>query len=334
MGTVWSTSYAGKMIFPRWSPEYFRWQFRWIDDRTPENLIAAYEGDALIGVLLGTGFTFRSQTKILPGAQWSWLSIHPDYRGRGIAKALDNERIRQSRDSHAPLIISFRFFGSKHSQAEQPPVNNVYKRFHSKVGNWVRVLDAARFANWTYSRLEALGARCTVPLAPRISGLPPEPGVRDYSSNDLDACLTLVRQSQSGASLWIDWSRDQLAHQLHGSQVTHTLVLQNGDAVEGMINFHLLPFQSRTVENVGIIDLLACGNVSHYDQTRLIRAAMTRMAELQAILVIKPRLGETPVWPLVRLGFVPQLDSSYLVLQSAGDPVPSPPPGPVHLLWR
>lgn len=334
VGSVWAASYAGKMIFPKWTADYFRWQFRWKDKQAPDYLLAAYDGDRLAGVLLGTDFAFRTKTDVLPGAQWSWLSIHHDYRGRGITKALDNERIRRHQTSHAPLSVSFRFFGSKHSQAEQLREDSPTKRFHGKIGNWARVLDAERFARWSYSRLEGMAARCIVPLAPRVRGIATGEGIREYASRDLDACLALVRQSQSKASLWIDWTRDQLAHQLGGSPVSQTLVLQENGSLEGLINFHILSMQSRTVEKVAIIDLMVFGKVSIARQTQLLRAVLSRLADQQVILIVKPRLGETPLWPLMRLWFAPQPDSSYLVLQSAGEPLPTLPAGPMHILWR
>lgn len=319
VGSVWAESYAGKMVFPHWTAEYFRWQFRWIDRQAPDYLLAAYDGDRLAGVLLGTAFTFRTHAEVLPGAQWSWLSIHHDYRGQGITKALNEERIARHRAHQAPLCVSFRFFGSKHSQAEQLRENTPHKRFHRKIGNWARVIDAERFARWTYSSLEGLAARCTVPLAPRVRGIAPENSIRQFAADDLDACLKLLKQSQSKASLWIDWTRDQLAHQLGGSPVSQTLVLQDGESIDGLINFHILPMQAKTVENVAIIDLIAFGPVSIARQTQLLRTAISRMAEQQAILVIKPRLGETPLWPLLRLWFAPQPDSSYLVFQALLD---------------
>jgi hypothetical protein len=334
VGTVWAASYSGRMIFPIWSADYFRWQFRWEGQQAPDYLLAAYDGNALAGVLLGTDFTFRTSAGPLPGAQWSWLSVHSDFRGRGIAKALNDERIRRQQRHQAPLIVSFRFFGSKHSQAEQHQDNSPSKRFHCKVGNWARILDSERFAQWTYSSLEALAARCTVPLAPRGKTIVPQDGIRDYSPDDLDACLALVRQSQSRASLWIDWTRDQLAHQLGRSPVNQTLVMQIRGSIEGLINFHVLLMQAKTIEKVAIIDLMIFGKVSVARQTKLLRAVRARLAEQQVMLILKPRLGETPHWPLLRDWFVPQPDSSYLVLQGAGEPLPTLPSGPLHVLWR
>src|ERR1700750_2253232 len=83
---VWTHSYAGRMTFPSWTTKFFEWQLRLDSDPSRQNLIAAYDGSVLVGVLLGTSLPFRSPAGLHAGSLWSWLSIHPDYRGRGIAK--------------------------------------------------------------------------------------------------------------------------------------------------------------------------------------------------------------------------------------------------------
>jgi len=334
VGMVWTRSYSGKMSFPKWTPDYFRWQFRWKEEQQPENLLAAYEGDTLLGVMLGTDYSFDLPGRVISGSLWSWLSIHPDHRGLGIAKALDDERVRRQQAKGAPLIVSYRFVGSQHSQAERPHSNSPQKRFHTKLGTWVRVLDAARFARWSYSRMEGLIAHCTVPFAPRIKGVPLHTSIQEYSPQDLDSCLVLLQQSQSSTTLGVHWTRESLSHHLSGSPVSQTLILRENNSVVGLINFHVLPFQARTIENIGIIDLIAFGKTSLVSQARLIRSALTRMDEQQVILALKLRSGDTPIAPLLMIGFAPQPASSFLVLQFTSDPIEIFPRGPMHLLWR
>ena len=114
---VWTHSYAGKMTFPSWMSNYFEWQFKLDSDPSRQNLIAAYDGPVLAGVLLGTNYPLRSPVGLHAGSHWSWLSIHPDYRSRGIAKLLDQERIVRQIAARSRLIVSYRYVGSRHSQA-------------------------------------------------------------------------------------------------------------------------------------------------------------------------------------------------------------------------
>ncbi len=334
VGLVWTSSYAGKMTFPKWTPDYFRWQLRLIGSQRPQNLLAAYEGTALVGVLLGTDYSFRTPMGVLPGSLWSWLSIHPDHRGKGIAKALDDERVRRQRANGSRLIVSYRYVGSKHSQAERPHTNSFQKRFHAKLGFWARVLDPARFARWHYSRVEGFLARLTGPLAPHLRTDPNETKIREFVNQDLDACLTLMQESQPVAAWGVDWDRASLAQHLCGSEVSQTLILLDNERISGLINFHVLPFQARTIEKVGVIDLMTFRDISSSGRIRLIRTVLSRMVEQNVILALKLRCGDTSAWPMLRTGFVPQPAESFLVLQWTGDPVEIPARSKAHLLWR
>ncbi len=334
VGLVWNHSYAGKMAFPRWTPEFFRWQFRWDMEGARENLLAAYEGTKLVGVLLGTDYMLESPAGIHPGSLWSWLSIHPDHRGQGIATELDQERVRRQQAQGAPLVFSFRQVGSRHSQAERPHTNSPQKRFHRKLGFWARVLAPDRFAQWHYSRFEGWLGRVLAPLA-RVRKAPGrDDSIREFSPADLDSCLSLLQESQSATALQIHWTPDTLRHHLSGSPISQTLVLEERGQITGLVNFHVLPFQARTVENVGVFDVIAFQGATLRGQYRLINAALRRMVQQEAVVTLKLRCGDTPAWPMLRTHFVPEFPETFLVLQSTGPPVDVPSRGGLHLLWR
>ena len=331
---VWEHSYAEKMTFPRWTPEFFQWQFRIGERENPQNLLAACEGETLVGVLLGADYSFRSPAGIHSGSHWSWLSVHPEHRGKGIAKALDEERVRRQRAAGSRLVVSYRYVGSRHSLAERPDRNSPSKKFHRKVGFWARVLNPPRFSRWNSNRLEGWLARLAAPMAhvPRTTSS--DSIIREFATEDLDACLRLVAASYSSMMLAIHWDRDLLRHQLCGSPVGQTLILEENGSISGLVNFHILPFQDRSVENVGLFDLIAFGEGSVKSQVRLINAALTRMVTQDVILALKIRCGDAAVWPMIRARFIPQPAESFLVLQWIGDPVEIPSTAPVHVLWR
>lgn len=163
---VWRRSYSGKMTFPVWSEEYFRWHFPEDDARTRERMIAAYDGDRLAGVLLGIPLHYRTPEKSFRGAMCSWLSIHQDYRGHRLAVELDRERQRQLRTLETDLVISYRFVGSRYSQAERPehPHGNE-KKFLRRVGFWSRVIDPVRMWKWDRKQAEGWMALGSYPVA-------------------------------------------------------------------------------------------------------------------------------------------------------------------------
>ena len=334
VNSVWSHSYAGRMTFLHWTEDFFRWQFRLNDDSDRQNLIAAYVGERLAGVLLGTSYQCRSPAGVHGASQWSWLSIHSDFRGHGIAKALDQERIRRLTTSGSRLIISFRYFGSRHSQAERPRQGVQNQKFNRKVGFWARVIDPARFANWHWNRVEGFLAKLSDPVARIPKAAHADSSVRSFEPADLDACVNLVQKTFSTKMLSIAWDHSTLGHHLGGNAVSQTLVLREDGRITGLVNFHLLKFQARAVETVAVIDLIAFEQATSRGQVRLINAALARMQAQGAILALKVRLGDAPVWPLLRAHFIPQFADSHLVLQPVGDEYVIPRTGPIHVLWR
>ena len=331
---IWEHSYAGKMPFPHWTAEYLRWQLRMEGRPESRNLLAAYEGTNPVGVLLGTDYVFRSPAGIHPGSQWSWLSVCPEHRGRGIVKALDRERVHRQEAAGARLIVSYRYVGSRHSLAERPDRICPSQKFHRKVSSSVRVLDPTRFRKWCSNRIQGLLAQLAAPTSwirlPRTS----DSGIRDFSMGDLEACVELLNASFSSCVLAIHWNNETLRHQLCGSSLSQTLILEDKGRISGLVNFHALPYQDRTVENIGLFDLIAFGNIPTDSKVRLINAALTRMMEHGIILAVKLRCGDTAAWPMARARFIPQPAQSFLVLQRIGDPVHIPSDARMHLLWR
>lgn len=333
VGKVWSDSYTGKMSFIHWTPEYLQWQLRLDDPQQRNNLLAAYDGNTLVGVLLGINHSFRVESEVIPGSLWSWLSVRSDYRGRDIVKALDEERQRRQREAGSKLIASFRYFGTRHSLAERP-VNRTPQQYSSRLGFWARVLNPARFGRWHVKRLEANLGALSGPFAPVPRLEHKGTTICRFRHEDLDECLELVRNSYSTVKFSVDWAKPSLAHQLAGNSLSHTLLLKEGGRICGLINFHVLPFQSRTIEKVGVIDLLAFGGGSSRKQAQLVDAALAEMRALDAILALKLRSGDAPAVPLLRNCFVPQHADSFVVLRWLDRTRELPENIPMHLLWR
>ncbi len=330
---VWSDAYAGKMSFIHWSPDYFQWQLRLDDLQQRDNLLAAYDGTSLVGVLLGMNHSFRVESEVIPGSLWSWLSVPAAYRGRGIVKALDHERLCRQREAGSKLITSFRYFGTRHSLAERP-VDRTPQQQSSKVGFWARVLSPARFGRWHAHPFEATLGALSGPFAPVPRLQHSGTTICRFTLQDLDECLELVRTSYSSVKFSIDWDRSSLANQLAGSPLAHTLLQKENGRTCGLINFHVLPFQSRTIENVGVIDLMAFRGGDSTKQAQLVDVALAEMRELDAILALKLRCGDTSMIPLLRNCFVPQRADSYVVLRWLDGARALPSRFSMHMLWR
>ena len=112
---VWRGSYAGRMAFPLWTPDFLRWQLG-VEGETPrDHLLAAYDKGRLIGTILGFPARFRTPEGERPGTQGSWLSIDPDYRRQGIATRLRQELRRRHAELGLAFQIGYGYFGSRHS---------------------------------------------------------------------------------------------------------------------------------------------------------------------------------------------------------------------------
>ena len=322
------------MTFPCWSREYFEWQFQLTDGGDRTNLIAAYDNSVLVGVLLGTNYPMRLPAGRLWGSHWSWLSVHPDFRNRGIAKLLDQERIIRQRAAGSRLIASYRYVGSKHSQAERPRTRRLERKFNRKIGFWARVLSPARFAAWHWSQVEGILGKLAAPFMRIPSDANANGPVREFSPTDLDACVSLAQSAYSRLMLSLNWDHASLGRHLCGHPISQTLVVEEAGRVTGFINFHLLSFRAKNLETVAIIDLIAFGTTSLPNRLRLLNAALARMRDQGAVLALKLRCGDTPVWPLLRTHFIPQAADSLLVLQPVVEELNIPSSAPIHLLWR
>jgi len=336
---VWSQAYANKMTFPYWNRAFFEWQFRSSVQADRRNLIAAYDGTQLAGVLLGTSYPFRSTNGLrgnshCQGSQWSWLSIPDQFHGRGIAKMLDEERITRQRSNGSKLIVSFRYIGSRHSRAERPHRDSRDNKFNRKIGFWARVIDPSRFARWHWQALDGWLSQLAAPLMRIPAESSSDPQVRSFVESDLSQCVELCTAAHLPLALTIAWDHDSLRHQLCGSEVVQTLILEEQGAVTGFINFHLLPFHARTVEPVAIIDLIVINRASPAGRLKLLNSALSRMQNQGAVLALKLRSGDLPAWPLWRTHFIPKPADSLLVLQGIEQPIDVPKSAAIHVLWR
>ncbi len=336
VSSVWRESYAGRMTCPVWSPEYMQWHFPLDQPGVRDYLLAAYDGSRLAGVLLGKPFSYRTAERRIAGSLWSWLSIHPSYQGRRLAVQLDQERVRRMREAGNRLVVSYRFFGSRHSQAERPGViPDPYKQFLHQMRFWSRILDPVRFQRWDLKRWEGLLGLLSYPVA-GISGPGQwESAIRPARVSDIPALLALLNRTQQECSLAIQWNAIQLRNQLFGSPLTRTLVCEQAGTVRGVINFHVLDFLGRqTPEPIGIVDLAAMKELPGSAQAALVNVALQEMRQMGAILALMPGLGQLPVSTLLRTRWSPTARESHVVLQWTGEPVPVKSDLPLHLLWR
>jgi len=332
---VWRESYAGKMTFPIWTADYFRWHFGLNESCDRSHLLAAYDGSLLAGVLLGMPRGLRTPSQRLKASLWSWLSIDPAYGGQRLAVRLDAERVNRLQATGTDLAFSYRFVGSRHSQAQRPkPIGQQDKQFLRKIGLWVRVLDSKKMYRWDMKRLEGFCSLISRPLTGISSPGRAANAIRPVTAADIPACLALLQEQTAKMSLAIDWDIVTLTHQLLGHPISQALVFEAGGTIQGLINFHLLPFQARTIEQVGIFDVIAINRLTHADRVCFLNAALIQMQQQGAMLALKRNTRDAPTAAMLQTRWLPTPPDSHLVLQWATQRVPVQPVYPMHLLWR
>ncbi|HVJ69401.1 MAG TPA: GNAT family N-acetyltransferase, partial [Caulifigura sp.] len=138
---VWRDAYAGRMQFPLWTAEYLDWQLDFGSPASRENLLAAYCDGQLAGVLLGWNYCCRRGERRDPAVLSSWLSVRPEFRGRGVVKALKAEQDARMIAKGNGLIFAYRYYGSEYSLSKGPTPDQLASgRWDSRrVGFWVRI---------------------------------------------------------------------------------------------------------------------------------------------------------------------------------------------------
>jgi hypothetical protein len=333
---VWRETYGGRMAFPLWTPDYFRWQLGMDGSQPRDHLLAAYDGERLIGAVLGYPVRFRTPLGAMEGTQGSWLSIDRDYRRRGVATQLRAELRRRHREQGLAFQVGYGYFGSRHSlgpafwksQRKQGTVEI------GRAGFWARVLDAGRAAAWNVARWEGLLTRLSGPFLRRPGVRADGLEIRPFVAADAGACLELVNSSHSNVDFGIVWDQNALERHLDGGGVGQCLVTVKDGIPAGLVSFHCLPFLGRTEEIVGVVDIIAVGSLQAREQRRLINAALSAMQEQGAALALKLRIGDHPMLPMAACGFVPRLTDSYILVTWADEPQTLPPVHRLHLLWR
>ncbi len=331
---VWRGSYAGRMAFPLWTAEYLDWQLNLAAPGSREHLLAAWCDGELAGVLLGWNFTCARGGRRDPAVLSSWLSVRPEFRGRGVVKALKAEQDARMQARGDGLIFAYRYYGSEHSLSKKPtPEQLASGRWDSRrVGFWVRILSPVRAAHWYLNRWQRrvtlLGAPFTLsPRAARDSNR-----IRRWEAGDVDGCVRLLQSRLKTWACGIDWDAESLGR--HCSGFGQALVAVEGGEVRGLVTWHVLTFVGATEERVAILDIVAIEGLPSAAGRAILNAALSEMKRQGAVLALKLRTGDAPAGAMMLSGFIPWFTDSFETLHTVSTPLAAVLDQPHHVLWR
>lgn len=333
---AWESTYAGKMAVPQWSGDYFRWQLRLDDPHSEEQIVCVCQGGDPVGVLLYFPVCYEVQGRRFEGAQASWLSVPAKYRGHGIARMLNEQTQRRMRELGLHFRLGFGYTGSKDSLGP-----GLWKKLQGKASNvrrigfWVRVLDAPRASAWNINRWERLGTTLSRPFIGRPEAQS-RPGVciRAVQPTDLPRCMELADLATRHCDLRLVWDEHRLAFQLGLRGFSQALVAEEGGEVRGCIGYHILPIRGRTIEQVGVLDLMFVSELSAAARTLLLNSVLKDLQNQGAILALKLRGGDYPDRTFLRWGWFCKPADSDVIISWAQSPQNLPKIRRLHVLWR
>ncbi len=332
---VWRKSYEGKMPVPLWSPQLFRRELLPTDDDPRDYLVAAYDGTRLVGSHPARAVRIALHGEERSATWGSFLTVDPEYRRQGIGQKMHAEFQRRHQQRQAAVNFGYLYIRSIKSMGpkfwlKQPEGTTIVR----KLGVWLRALDHRAVARFELYWFEAWGSRL-MSLAQRRPKPPRDTtGIRPYQRDDLSDCQELIQQRAASVDLAYLWTPDELARLLDWEGLSRTVVLQREGRVGGLVNYYRLEILGRCPMEVGILDLLAFGNLPSRDRRRLLRAALHQMAEdgLKAAMCL--RGSWYAARQLLGAGFYPFPHEYYYIGNKMQPDVPLENVRRAHVLWR
>ena len=104
--------------------------------------------------------------------------------------------------------------------------------------------------------------------------------------------------------------------------------------VQGCIGYHLLPMLGRSLENMGILDLMFVSELPSGIRTELLNSVLLRLQQDNAVVALKLRGGDYPASTFLRWGWVWKPADSHALVTWANGVQPIPRLRKLHLLWR
>jgi len=332
---MWRKNYEGRMPVPHWTSDFYA------RDGGPEETAmawspAAYDGTRLVGILPGWPIKVHVHGRECLVRTGTGASVDVEYQRQGIGKMLNEWKMKHARENGVDFTLFFlydrtvKFKGSKFWKARGMPTDLV-----CRLGQWARPLDHAAVVRWELWRIE----RCATRLLALVQRPVPPPAdaqtVRDYRPEDLPDCEKLVRTVGDTLDLARRFDSEGLARHLQFKDVAKTMVVEHEGRVAGLANFCYLEILGRTLERLGLIDLVVFDEaLPHARRVDLLRAVLHRMKQDGMIAAFMLRGSKHGRRAFRAAGFLPSLPEYSLVAIRNCQEAPIENVRTVMQLWR
>lgn len=314
---AWRAWFEGAEIVPVSDAAYFDWLFFQRPGFDRDLLVAAYDGDVLVGALLAFDVPHGGRRQHNPGAFASWLTIDPGRAEPSVAIRMVLDLRRRLGERGIARCLGFALAeGSGSSQAMKfwKSAADAFDGaigFHHLVRFSIRVIDADAMAAFSLDAWERRGTNLwrLLPLGDGRS----VPGIRPYQPSDLPRCERLLQETLGRVDCGFDLAGPNLAHQLSYGDVASTWVYCEDDVVMGWVNYHRLQLLGREPAMFGFVDQIVMHRLGRRQRRLLMKAALRGMRTqgLAAALALV-----LPAWPhaeLTSVGFLPTPGGYHVV---------------------
>ena len=337
--STWLASYEGHMIVPQWTSQYFDWMFPTSAEPGIQRcfLVAAWDGNRLIGVVVAMPYDIQVHGETIPGTQASWLSVLPEYRRHGVARKMTDHLTEVERNAGRDFRIGYMYLGFKESLGPKFWLRRERKtHFSRKLFLWLRIFNPRIVGRWRTNTIEKFGLRLLPSAFCRPGPVNPRITVRPYVPGDLAACIELANEQSTQVDLGLRWSNETLGKHLYFPGMAYTFVLERSGSIVGFLNFHVLALLLLGTAQAAIIDLLICRRLTHEEIRTMINHCLRSMESMGCDLVLMREFAKQPTTSLLRIGFVPQLTDSQLIFHRSVTGLDATYPNfkTIHVLWR
>ncbi|MDH4273070.1 MAG: GNAT family N-acetyltransferase, partial [Candidatus Aminicenantes bacterium] len=208
----WRDEY-GISSFPNfYRPAFLRYLFGRIKDK--DHLIAAYRGDEIVSFLGNIPHSFRFRGRVYLGT-WSCLLVtRKELLRKGHAATIINEALRINQEYKYDFALATFETGHRSTlmlRKLQEEGNRLewMKRLRviSRVIDLGRVEASEGLKTWEKAAVKLIGGA----RRPRMDG---DRAVREYSPDDLEACLSLFNAYRDKIELARAWEAEEMAWEL------------------------------------------------------------------------------------------------------------------------
>jgi len=309
----WRDEY-GDASFPNfYRPEFLRYLFGRIPPEEKDHLLAAYQGDEIVGFLANLPQRFHLRGKFYRAIYSCLLVTRKEFLRKGIAMALIQEALKTNRKYAYDFALLTLETGHRSTKLMEKFRHEGQRlEWVRKTNVIARVLDLGRVAaseglkGWEKGAIRFLGSHRPPKKAPRLP-------LRPYAPADLDSCLRLLDRYRETVTLALAWDRQGLAAELAYPGVSETLVAEKEGRVEGMINFIRHEHLGTTKESWAWINHVAYPDLSGQERYAFVQAYLKFIHEAGFVGTIEWNRKYYPLRPFYRSRFFPYFRAVNLV---------------------